>query len=53
MSNFKYVTLNGAKMYYRSLAKDFMMDKWVFDRIDRCETISEVEHFWYDALKTI
>ena len=53
MSGFNYTTLEGAKYYYRSLAADFMMKKWVFERIEKCQTLSELEHFWYDALATI
>lgn len=49
----KYKTVKGAKRYFKRLAEDFLMKQWVFDRIDRCQTVSEVEHVWWGALATI
>lgn len=53
MREANYKTLAGAKRYFKSLAKDFEMDKKWIEKIEAAESISEVEHIWKDALETI
>ena len=53
MSNFNYTTIKGAKMFFTSLAHDFCMPQWVFDKIEQATRVEEVEQIWWAAIKQI
>lgn len=46
-------SLKKAKNYYKRLANDFCMKKWVFEKIENATSMQDLERIWWGALNTI
>lgn len=51
MANYK--TIDGAKQYFRRLAKDFHMSDAAKQKLESCNTVPEIEHVWKSLLNEL